>query len=183
MKSRTLDINQLLELCKSDNRLAQLEVYRRYQQAMFNAALRIVKDRALAEDLMQESFLKAFQRLDTFRGEAEFGAWLKRIVVNNSLTAYRKLSRYAEVSLDENADWEVENEAEAQAEVAAKAETVLKAMEEIHESYRMVLNLHYIEGYGQEEISAMMNISHGNCRTLLFRAKESLRKKLCVNLN
>jgi len=175
------EIKHLLELCKSGNRLAQLEVYRRYQQAMFNASLRIVKDRVLAEDIMQESFLKAFQRLDTFRGDSEFGAWLKRIVVNNSLTAYRKLSRYSEVSLDENADWEAESEVEAQVETAKKAEAVLKAMDDIQESYRMVLNLHYIEGYAQEDISAMLNISHGNCRTLLFRAKESLRKKLCVN--
>lgn len=181
METRVLEIKHLLELCKSGNRLAQLEVYSRYQQAMFNAALRIVKDRTLAEDIMQESFLKAFQRLDSFRGDAAFGSWLKRIVVNSSLTAYRKLSRYPEVSLDENADWEAENEVEAQVEIAEKAEAVLKAMEDIHETYRMILNLHYIEGYAQEDISVMLNISPGNCRTLLFRAKESLRKKLCMN--
>ncbi len=79
------NIESLLVLCKEGNQLAQLEVYNRYQKAMYNVAIRIVKDTAEAEDVMQESFITAFSKLDTFKGEATFGSWLKRIVINNGI--------------------------------------------------------------------------------------------------
>jgi RNA polymerase sigma factor (sigma-70 family) len=85
------NIETLLVLCKKGNQLAQMEVYNRYHNAMFNTALRIVKDSAEAEDIMQESFLTAFNKLDSFNGEATFGSWIKRIVVNNSITQYLKM--------------------------------------------------------------------------------------------
>ena len=70
-----------------------MEIYNRYYKAMYNTALRIVKDTAEAEDVMQEAFLSAFTKLDTFRGEVTFGAWLKKIVVNKSLMSYRSAKK------------------------------------------------------------------------------------------
>ena len=67
---------------------------------MYNTSLRIVKDSAEAEDIMQESFLSAFTKLHTFKGEVTFGSWLKRIVVNNSIHHYRKQQKKNEVALD-----------------------------------------------------------------------------------
>ena len=67
----------LLQLCLKGDQKAQMEIYNRYYKAMYNTALRIVKDTAEAEDVMQEAFLSAFTKLDTFRGEVTFGAWLK----------------------------------------------------------------------------------------------------------
>ena len=75
-------IDALLVLCRKGNQLAQLEVYNRYQNAMYNTAVRIVKNSAEAEDVMQESFIAAFSKLDSFKGTASFGSWLKRIVIN-----------------------------------------------------------------------------------------------------
>ena len=80
---------------------AQLEVYNRYYKAMYNTALRIVKDSAEAEDVMQDSFLNAFTKLSSFKGEVTFGAWLKRIVINNSIHHYRKQKKRNEVALDD----------------------------------------------------------------------------------
>ena len=82
--------DSLLGLCKQGNQLAQLEIYNRYQKAMYNTALRIVKDPYEAEDVMQESFIKAFDKLDSFKGDASFGSWLKRIVINNGIGVYKK---------------------------------------------------------------------------------------------
>ncbi|WP_317046421.1 RNA polymerase sigma factor [Pukyongia salina] len=157
-----------------------MEVYKRYQQAMFNISLRIVKDKAEAEDIMQESFITAFNKLDTFKGEASFGAWLKRIVINNSLTQYRKLNRYIMVS-DEGISEETEEdqyETDFEDYSGIKAKKLLECMGELHESYHRILNLHFIEGYDYEELCEILNISYANCRTLISRAKESLRKKL-----
>ena len=84
------DIDILLRLCKEGKQTAQMEVYNRYYKAMYNTALRIVKNSAEAEDVMQESFLNAFTKLHTFKGEVTFGSWLKRIVINNSIYHFRK---------------------------------------------------------------------------------------------
>lgn len=174
------NINALLVLCKQGNQLAQLEVYNRYQQAMYNVALRIVKDSAEAEDIMQESFITAFRKLDSFKGDATFGAWLKRIVTNNSLTQYRKSSRYIMVSdeiLSEEDGAEDTNGYDEDYS-GVKVSKLLNCMDELHDSYHRILNLHFIEGYDYEEICEIMDISYANCRTMISRAKESLRKKL-----
>ena len=89
MTSTNQDIEQLLLQCESGNQRAQLEVYNRYNKAMYNTAIRIVKDSFKAEDIMQESFLTAFTKLKTLEDAKMFGAWLKRIVVNNSIAHYK----------------------------------------------------------------------------------------------
>jgi RNA polymerase sigma-70 factor (ECF subfamily) len=177
-------INSLLALCQKGNQLAQVEVYNRYQHAMYNTALRIVKNSAEAEDVMQESFIAAFAKLHTFKGDASFGSWLKRIVVNNSISQYRKSQRFTEI--DEERFPEIGEEPSSMESsenegVSLKAKQLLACMEELHHSYQQILTLHFIEGYDYEEICEIQNISYANCRTLISRAKESLRKKLIVH--
>ncbi len=174
------NIEQLLLLCKSGNQHAQMEVYNRYYVAMYNTAKRIVKDNFEAEDIMQNSFLTAFTKLDSLKELATFGSWLKRIVVNNSIQHYNKSNRYQDVPLDDvlykveetngiTEDHEFKN---------LKAKQVLETMTLLKDNYRTSLTLHLIEGYDYEEICEIMNISSANCRTMISRAKESLRKKL-----
>lgn len=173
------NIESLIVLCKQGNRLAQLEVYNRYQGAMYNAAFRILKDTAEAEDMMQESFITAFSKLENFKGEASFGFWLKRIVVNNSISQYKKSKRFVMISNEEMAE-EVDETYDASREdfTKIKAEKVLRCMESLHGSYQRILTLHLIEGYDYDELCEMLDISYANCRTLISRAKESLRKKI-----
>ena len=85
------NIEQLIQLCKSGNQSAQLEVYNRYYKAMYNIAFRIVKDSFEAEDIMQDSFLTAFTKLESLKDSVTFGSWLKRIVTNNSIYHYKKI--------------------------------------------------------------------------------------------
>ncbi|MBZ0326677.1 MAG: RNA polymerase sigma factor [Altibacter sp.] len=177
-------INSLLALCQKGNQLAQVEVYNRYQRAMYNTALRIVKNTAEAEDIMQESFITAFAKLHTFKGDASFGSWLKRIVINNSISQYRKSQRFMEIHDDRFPDTAEESlpmELLDQEEVPLKAKQLLACMEELHDSYQQILTLHYIEGYDYEEICEILKISYANCRTLISRAKESLRKKIVMH--
>lgn len=171
----------LIALCREGNRSAQFELYNRYYKAMYNTALRVVKDAHWAEDVMQEAFLKAFTKIDTYKGEVAFGAWLKRIVVNHSLDCYKKLNQGAMDPL-EDVLYKVEDDGYKE-EVKVdfqqmQVQQVNAAINSLKENYRIILTLLYIEGYDQEEISEIMGISAGNCRTTLSRAKESLIKKL-----
>ncbi|QIE58530.1 RNA polymerase sigma factor [Rasiella rasia] len=176
------DISTVLVLCKKGNQLAQLEVYNRYNKAMYNVAYRIVKDTALAEDCMQEAFISAFTKLDSFKGDAAFGAWLKRIVVNNSLVQYKKSKRYVPISenLENGEEMEYHDGLASEDYSSLKVQHIRSGMRELNSSYERILNLHFIEGYDYEEICDILEISYSNCRTLISRAKESLRKKLKV---
>ena len=177
------DINDLLPLCKRGEQAAQLEVYNRYYKAMYNTSLRIVKDTAEAQDIMQESFLSAFTKLDSFKGEATFGSWLKRIVVNKSLNSHQRNSRMQETSIEDHL-YKIEDDSAGIAQVDydnLQVKQVMRAMSQLKDNYRQSLSLHLIEGYDYEEISEIMNISNANCRTMISRAKERLRKIIQTN--
>ncbi len=175
------NISTLLVLCGKENQLAQLEVYNRYQHAMYNTALRIVKNTSEDEDVRQESFITAFSKLDTLKDAATFGSWLKRIVINNSVSQYHKSKRFVHIS-DEEFKEEVEEDYSISSEDYSnrKVAEVMHCMEDLNTNYSQILTLHFIEGFDYEEICEILNISYANCRTLISRAKESLRNKLIV---
>jgi len=183
LQEKQKHIVSLIQACKKGNQPAQFEIYKLYYKAMYNTSLRIVKDSFEAEDIMQEAFLNAFTKLDTFIGEVAFGAWLKRIVINKSLTHLKMNNRFTEVKLDvvernssnnedELTDIEVENYS------SIKANEVLGVMEKLKDNYRIALTLNLVEGYDNEEIAMIMQISNENCRTTISRAKSKLRKLL-----
>jgi RNA polymerase sigma factor (sigma-70 family) len=82
----------LIEDCKRMDQKAQFQIYKLYYRAMYNTSLRIVNDPIEAEDIMQESFLVAFEQIGTYSGNVTFGAWLKSIVQNRSINSWRKNS-------------------------------------------------------------------------------------------
>ena len=181
MIAATTDIDELIILCKKGNSNAQYKIYNAYYKAMYNIALRIVKDGHWAEDIMQEAFLKAFTKLDTFKGEVTFGAWLKRIVINHSLDNYKKINKEALVPLEDvlyKVEDNIENNDDSIDFTQIKIEQVKKAINSLKESYRIILTLLYIEGYDQSEICEILNITSSNCRTTVSRAKNSLITKL-----
>lgn len=181
MERATQDIDNLVSLCRQGSRNAQFELYNKYYKAMYNTALRIVKDSHWAEDVMQESFLKAFTKIDSYKGEVSFGAWLKKIVVNHSLDNYKKINKAAMDSLD-NILYKVEDDNTTEDTKLdfqqVKLQQVQAAIQSLKENYRIILTLLYIEGYDQEEICEILNITPGNCRTTVSRAKDSLMKQL-----
>ncbi|WP_431160932.1 RNA polymerase sigma factor [Flagellimonas beolgyonensis] len=185
MSHQNEHIDALLKSCMQGKQSAQLEIYNRYYCAMYNTAYRIVKDPAEAEDVMQESFLSAFTKLHTFKGDVTFGAWLKRIVINNSIYHYKKQQKNRTVDLDDIMYKVEDNDGVASDQngyTELKAQKVMETMKSLKDNYRVSLTLHLIEGYDYEEISEIMNISYANCRTTISRAKESLRKKLTLNV-
>ncbi|RZN81027.1 MAG: RNA polymerase sigma factor [Winogradskyella sp.] len=182
MSSTNQDIEQQLTLCSTGNQRAQLEIYNRYYKAMYNTSLRIVRDSYKAEDIMQESFLTAFSKLETLKDKSVFGSWLKRIVVNNSIAEYNKKTKENTIALDD-VMYKVEDTIGLEEDDLQKDKVmyILKAIKQLKSNYSLSLTLHLIEGYDYEEISEIMNMSQGNCRTLISRAKESLRQKLSIS--
>jgi len=176
-KPRHLD---LVEACKRGDQKAQFEVYRLYNAAMYNTTLRIVGDSDDAEDVMQEAFLKAFTKLDSYRGEVSFGAWLKRIMINKALDFLRL--KKEKLSLEDAGEIrEIVDEPGDTVDVEYKAEAIKRAIYDLPEGYRIVLSLILLEGYDHEEVSGILNISNATSRTQYHRAKKRLIELLRRN--
>ena len=176
-KPRHLD---LVEACKKGDQKAQFELYRLYHVAMYNTTLRIVGDSDDAEDVMQEAFLKAFLKLDSYRGEVSFGAWLKRIVINKALDFLRL--KKEKLSLEDAGEiGEMEDEPDDSPQVEYRAEAIKRAIFRLPEGYRIVLSLILLEGYDHEEVSGILNISNATSRTQYHRAKKKLVELLKSN--
>lgn len=179
MEANQLHITKLIERCKKSDSNAQLEIYKAYYKTMYNVSSRILKDSFEAEDIMQEAFLTVFTKIDTYRGEVTFGAWLKRIVINKSITQLKKNTRYQEVKMDVISTDDVEEDTINYTEL--KASNVLNCLQGLKENYRVVLNLHLIEGYDYEEISQILNYTNENVRTTVSRAKKKLKQVILAN--
>ena len=153
-----------------------MKLYKQYCDGMFCVAMRFLKNSDDAEDVLQESFIKAFQRIHQFKGEVTFGAWLKRIVVNGSID-FLKSKHQKTIELDEgymhiadDENWEVEED--------VNIEEVRRKIEELPEKYRYVVQLFLVEGYDHNEISGILNISETASRTRLLRGKNYLKESL-----
>ena len=169
----------IIEQCKQNNRKAQMQLYNQYCNGMYVVANRFVKDSMEAEDIVQESFIKAFKRLEQFKAEVTFGAWLKRIVINTSIdTLKAKKQRLVEledvhlkvVDADTNDNWMVDD--------SISINEIKTAMETLPEKYKYVVMLFLIEGYDHQEISEILNISEVASRTQLSRGKVKLQELL-----
>jgi len=171
--------SELIEACRKQNSKAQMKVYNLYYKAMYNAALRMLNDTAEAEDVMQESFLSAFQKIEHYRGEVEFGAWLKKIVVNRCLDVIK--TRKALISIESVGEVAEEGQEvqESRFEVQdLDVDTVKRAILELPEGYRIVLSLFLLEGYDHDEISQILDITNSTSRTQYHRAKKKLHERI-----
>jgi len=166
--------DELVERCKQGDRQSYGELYQKYAKAMYNTSLRIMNHTADAEDILQESFCDAFAAIDSFGYKSTFGAWLKRIVINKSINALRKrkmdiidIEKTSVAHLPEEENYNEEA-------IMFKVEEIKKAAKELPNGYRTVLSLHLFEGYDQEEIAEILQISHATVRTQYMRAKQKL---------
>ena len=152
MEAVSKNIHQeLIDKCRQNEPKAQLEIYKLYYKAMYNTSLRILNHEAEAEDVMQDSFLDAFQKMDEYKGEGSFGGWLRRIVVNNSIDTLKKRKEF--VPLENNLP-ELANDANDTIEtIEYRVEEIKKAIPLLPEDYRIILSLLLFEGYDHEEIA------------------------------
>lgn len=174
--SNTVNIHEaIIERCRQKDRGAQYELYELYHKAMYNTALRICGEIEDAEDVLQESFVAAFERLDQYRGDATFGAWLKRIVINKSLNAVKKKTNVEETDItdypeDSFYEWEEVPDREL------SVEKVKMAIAQLPIGFRTVMNLYLFEGYDHKEIAQILGITESTSKSQFNRAKRKVRE-------
>ncbi len=163
----------LVQQCINGDTAAYRALYNRYSKAMYNTALRIVNHTADAEDILQESFTDAFAKLDAFEGRATFGAWLKQIVVNKSISHLKR----KKLVFDSN-ETVLENLADEpwvqEEELLLSVAQIKKAVHLLPDGYRTVLLLYLFEGYDHDEISAILQVAPSTVRTQYTRARQKL---------
>ena len=180
--NKTIYQDILVQKCKKGDSKAQYSLYQQYVKQMYNVAYRITGNSFEAEDALQEAFIKAFQKISSFKGNSTFGAWLKRIVVNQCISEQRK-NKYQFHSIEEMEGQNVLVEDEVVIEENYPMEKVQKAIETLPEGARVVFTLKAIEEYKFSEISDMLNLSVSNCKVQYHRSKKLLNEKLRGMMN
>jgi RNA polymerase sigma factor (sigma-70 family) len=166
--------DELVERCKQGDSRSFAELYRKYSKAMYNTSLRIVNNTGDAEDVVQEAFTDAFRSLEDFHYKSTFGAWLKRIVINKSINCLRK-RKMDMIDIEKtNIGHLPEEDTTDEQEIQMKVEDIKKAVGLLPNGYRTVLTLYLFEGYDQEEIAEILQVSHATVRTQYMRAKQKL---------
>ena len=165
----------LVKDCKKGVRKAQFELYQLYSKAMFNICLRMLKNEADAEDLLQNSFIDVFTKLDTFRFQSTIGAWIKRIVVNNCINFLKKRRLYFEEIDDRIGDRE---DTQVEEEPRLSVQAIKDAIFQLPDGYRVVFSLYQMEGYDHKEIAEILNVSEQTSKSQYSRARKKLRELL-----
>ena len=153
------------------------ELVRRYQTSVFNVCYRLLSERRDAEDLTQEAFIRAYDRLDTFDLDRPFGPWIRRVAANQCLNRLQQ-SKVADVPLDEERDEAAEARPEPAHEQIEQAEAVRAAILALPPHYRAVIELRHFQEMSYEEIAATVNIPLSDVKSRLFRARKMLADKL-----
>jgi RNA polymerase sigma factor (sigma-70 family) len=166
--------DELVERCKQGDSRGFAELYRKYAKAMYNTSLRIVNHTGDAEDVLQEAFTDAFRSLEDFHYKSTFGAWLKRIVINKSINLLRKRKMDLIDIEKTNIGHLPDEDGTDEQEVRLKVEEIKKAVALLPNGYRTVLTLYLFEGYDQEEIAEILQVTHATVRTQYMRAKQKL---------
>lgn len=179
LNQRTINIHEdLIEGCRKNDRKSQLQLYNLYYKAMYNTSYRILKDSAEAEDVMQEAFLAAFQKIEEYKGDASFGAWLKRIVINRAIDQVKKKKESVGIEEAEK-EFILDDSSENYLEILSyKIEQIRRGIERLNEDDRIIISLFLLEGYDHEEISQVLDISQNASRTRYSRARHRLRDML-----
>ena len=172
-----MNTKQLIQACKLNNYSAQIEIYHNYKNMMIGAAIRILNNREEAEDVVQDCFIKSFQKIYQLNDDANLGAWLKRIVVNKSLDVLREQKNI--VWIDETLILETEIEiGNDEIENDISIEFIKESIQQLKEKYSIILVLYLIEDYNHREIAEMLNIKESTVRNQYIRGKDQLLKMI-----
>lgn len=164
---------RLIDQCREGSTQAQFEIYKLYYRAMYNTCIRIVRNSGDAEDIMQEAFLSAFNKLDTYSGKVSFGAWLKKIVVNKSLDHLRKQKMLFE-TIEDKVRQLPDQPAEEEHALDYNIDKIRQAIESLPDGFRIVLSLYLLEGYDHDEIAEITGITASTSRSQYARARKKL---------
>lgn len=168
-----MGLDQLIEDCKKNNIQAQSELYKLFSSKLFTVCLKYSRNYAEAEDNLQDAFITIFNKIEQFKNKGSFEGWLKRVTVNTVLQQYRKEKVFDIVN--ENIIYDVELDID---EDTISIDYLLKIIQELPDSYRLVFNLYVLDGYSHKEIATMLEINIGTSKSNLARARYILKQNI-----
>lgn len=177
--------DKLIEQCKKGKQQAQEELYDRFSAAMLATCIRYTGNRAEAEDLLQEGFIKVFKNIYEFkaRNEGSLAAWIKRIMINTSINYLREKKRFSFIENTESySSFEKADPFFEDYETVTPSNTeLIKMISELPDGYRLVFNMYVIENYGHKEIAQTLGITEGTSKSQLAKARIFLQKRITMN--
>lgn len=178
---------ELVEAALSGNQKAYQQLVDKYEKPLYYHILKLVRNREVVEDLVQEAFVKAFDCLKSYNRDYAFSTWIYRIATNNSIDYLRK-KKLNTLSIDEpvpgkDGDMKMEltdETSHTDREIIRKQRKALirEAIENLPEKYRVVIRMRHMEEFSYEEISEELNLPLGTIKAHIFRARELLNKSL-----
>lgn len=171
-----VDDRDLVARVRAGDPVAERELYDRHVDRVYRLCFRLAGDAELARDFTQDAFVRAFDKLDTFRGDAAFSTWLYRLTVTTALNGLRKIKRFRqhEVALADGATVAAGGR-EAEPDLKIK---LARAIDALPLGYRTVFLMHDVEGYTHEEIAGALDVQVGTSKAQLSRARARLRERL-----
>jgi len=177
-KKEQLDI--IIAGCVKNSRVSQEKLFKLFYGKLMVVCQRYTNDRDSAQDILQEGFIKIFDKISTFENNGSFEGWLRRIVTNTALDYLRKTKKYNWVEENEintkEEFIEPGEELERESTIQLKAEVALEAIQQLSPAYQTVFNLYVMEEYSHKEIAEMLGISEGTSKSNLSKAKMNLQK-------
>lgn len=172
-------LDQIIDKCKQGDRKAAEKLYRMFSANMFAICIRFSRDRAEAEDTLQDGFIKVFDSIGQYSGKGSFEGWMKRIFINIALEKFRKKHQ---MQLMEELP-EIEDSDDIDDKVQIPATVLADFVEQLPERYRLVFNLYVMEDMQHKDIAVSLGITEGTSKSNLARARDILKRKIKEYLN
>ena len=173
-----MEIEELIKSCQNNDAKAYEVLYKKYYRVLYGITLRYCRTSAEAEDVLQDSFIKIFQNITSYKNEGSFEGWLKHIVRNTSINYYRSQVKFNQTVSLSSENYDIGNDSFNDILDSFSTNEILKQLNNLPEGYRLVVNLYCIDGYTHKEIGEMLNISAGTSKSQLFKAREYLKKAI-----
>ncbi len=168
-----MSIELLIEQCKKNDAKAQSQIYKLYASKLFSLSLKYSRNRAEAEDNLQDAFVTIFKKIEQYKNKGSFEGWVKRITINTALQCYRSAGVFDIVGEEQIEDVSIEMD-----EDTIGVDYLLQIIQELSDRYRLVFNLYALDDYSHKEIADMLNISVGTSKSNLARARLILKEKI-----
>ena len=185
MKLEQGELARIVDGCKAQNRSSQQKIYELLYSKMLPVCYRYARSTDEAKDMLQDGFIKVFEKIEQYNVDGSFEGWVRRIIVNTAIDTYRKNKKEVfiddESRITDDSDWE---DMESESEYAGLAiNDIVEAMQSLTPGYQTVFNLYVMEGYTHQEIADELEINIGTSKSNLAKAKANMKTMLTEKLN
>lgn len=161
--------DELISACLAGKPAAQRQLYERFSRKMMGVCMRYAGDYEEAQDVLQDGFVKIFEKLHTYNGNGSFEGWVRRIFVNTALDSFRKNKQARQTQDIDEVGYGIASTDDVLAELSAA--DLMNLLQSLPAGYRMVFNLYVIEGYSHKEIGEQLNITESTSKSQFSRAR------------